>query len=105
MPGTEATPAPPPTTHADDRELGYGAVDARPDIGDSEASPGSLASPSGEIAGALASGGQSGGDAYPAAPTPENQDGDHAGQSQQSYSGGANPNATSTSQATHDRAS
>lgn len=87
------TPAPPPTTHPDDRELGYGAVDARPD-GDV----------SGEVAGAMNSGGESSGDAYPAAPTPDNQDGDHDGQSQQGYSGGGNPNATSTKQASHDRA-
>ena len=88
------TPAPPPTTHADDRELGYGAVDARPDD-----------AASGEVAGALNSGGESGGGAYPHPPVPENEDDDHAGQSVEGYSGGDNPNSTSTKQATHDRAS
>lgn len=90
----DQTPAPPPTTHADDRELGYGAVDARPDD-----------AASGEVAGALRSGGQSSGGAYPRPPVPENDDGDHAGQSVQGYSGPDNPNATSTEQASHDRAS
>ena len=91
-----ANPAPPPTTHPDDRELGYGAVDARPDAPDpmaeTEAAPGKV-------------GGESSGGAYADAPTPENQDGEHDGQSQQGYSGPANPNATSTRDATHDRAS
>lgn len=95
-PTPNLAPAPPPTTHGDDRELGYGAVDARPDagdgIGDSEAAPGK------------ADGGESAGGAYADAPTPSNQDGDHAGQSQQGYSGGDNPNATSTRDASHDRA-
>lgn len=97
----EPMPAPPPTTHADDRELGYGAVDARPDIGDSEAAPGEV---SGEVAGAMNSGGQSSGAAYPNGAA-ENADGDHAGQSEQGYSGSENPNATSTRTATHDRTS
>ncbi len=97
----DQAPAPPPTTHDDDRELGFGAADARPDIGDSEAGPGSLAPPSGEVAGAMNSGGQSSGEAYPAAPP---IGGDHDGQSEQGYSGGDNPNATSTKGATHDRA-
>ncbi len=92
-----ATPTPPPTTHADDRELGFGAVDARPDdaadgIGGSEAAPGE------------SGGGASAGGAYNAAPTPGNRDGDHSGQSHQGYSGGPNPNATSTKEASHDRA-
>jgi hypothetical protein len=86
-------PAPPPTTHEDDRELGYGAVDARADIGDSEAAPGKL------------EGGESSGGAYKNAVKPDNSDGDHAGQSHQGYSGGDNPNATSTKDASHDRAS
>ncbi len=94
MTGTDHTPAPPPTRHADDRELGYGAVDARPD-----------AAASGEVAGALNGGGESDGGAYPHPPVPENDDGDQAGQSVQGYSGDDNPNATSTKQATHDRAS
>ena len=51
------------------------------------------------------SGGESSGGAYATAPTPGNSDGDHAGQSQQGYSGGDNPNATSTKDASHDRAS
>lgn len=90
----DQTPAPPTTKHEDDRELGYGAVDARPDD-----------AASGEVAGALNSGGESGGGAYPAGPTPSNEDGDHAGQSNQGYSGSENPNSTSTKDATHDRAS
>jgi|GEM_PF-2601702 len=81
----DQTPAPPPTTHDDDRELGFGAVDARPDPANS-----------GEVEGAMNSGGQSQGEAYAHAPVPANQDGEHAGQSQQGYSGGDNPNATST---------
>ena len=105
MTANDNAPAPTPTVHADDRELGYGAADARPDIGDSEGGPGSLKPPSGEVAGAMNSGGQSGGDAYAAAPTPGNRDGDHGGQSVQGYSGADNPNATSTKRATHDRAS
>ncbi len=84
MPDNDA-PAPPPTVHPDDRELGFGAVGARPD-----------GTESGEVTGAMNSGGQSSGRDYANAPTPENQDGDTAGQSQQGYSGGDNPNATST---------
>ena len=89
----DLAPAPPTTTHADDRELGYGAVDARHDDG-----------ASGEVAGAMNSGGQSSGEAYPNK-TVENDDGDNAGQSHQGYSGSENPNATSTKDASHDRAS
>ncbi len=89
----ENAPAPPTTKHADDRELGYGAVDARPDD-----------AASGEVAGALKSGGQSGGNAYPNQ-APANEDGEHDGQSEQAYSGNDNPNSTSTRDATHDRAS
>ncbi len=89
----DQTPAPPPTTHPDGRELGFGAVDARPD-GDA----------SGEVAGALNSGGESNGAAKPASTPPENRDGDHDGQSQQGYSGGDNLNSTSTRDASHDRA-
>ena len=91
----DAAPAPPTTAHADDRELGYGAVDARPDLGDSEAAPGKVPD----------SGSESSGGAYATGPTPGNEDGDHAGQSNQGYTGGDNPNATSTKEATHDRAS
>ncbi len=94
MTGTDNAPAPTPTTHADDREMGYGAADARPDP-----------AASGEVAGAVNSGGQSGGEDYAAGPTPDNQDGDHAGQSSQGYSGGDNPNATSTKDVSRDRAS
>ncbi len=89
----DQTPAPPPTTHPDDRELGFGAVDARPDGG-----------ASGEVEGAMNSGGESSGEAKPGATPPGNADGDHAGQSQQGYSGGDNPNSTSTKRASHDRA-
>ncbi|QXQ06597.1 hypothetical protein KX816_00440 [Sphingosinicellaceae bacterium] len=78
------SPAPPTTAHADDRELGYGAVDARPDDG-----------ASGEVAGALNSGGQSAGNAYPST-APATDGGKHDGQSEQGYSGTPNPNATST---------
>ena len=89
----DLAPAPPTTTHADDRELGFGAVDARVDD-----------AASGEVAGAMKSGGQSGGADYPNG-TPSNDDGDHAGQSHQGYSGSDNPNSTSTKDASHDRAS
>ena len=86
-----ASPAPPPTTHADDRELGYGAADARPDIGDSEAAPGK------------AGGGESASGAY-ANQAGSNADGEHSGQSVQGYAGSSNPNSTSTRDASHDRA-
>jgi hypothetical protein len=76
----DTAPAPPPTTHADDRELGYGAVDARPDIGDSEAAPGKIPDSDEPPPGG----------AYADAPTPDNQD---------------DNDATSTREATHDRAS
>ena len=89
-------PAPPPTAHADDRELGYGTVAARPDIGDSEAAPGKINTDEG--------GGESSGGAYQHNVARDNRDGDHAGQSHQGYSGGDNPNATSTKDASHDRA-
>ena len=89
----EIAPAPPTTKHADDRELGYGAVDARVDD-----------AASGEVAGAMKSGGQSGGSAYPN-DTPANDDSEHDGQSLQGYLGSENPNSTSTRDATHDRAS
>lgn len=79
--------APSPKT-SDHRELGYGNVDARADI------DGDTSRPS-EIDGQMASGGQSGGDAYPSNPV-QNDDGDNAGQSNQGYSGPANPNSTST---------
>ena len=95
-------PAPPPTVHPDDRELGFGAVDARADAVDGKADSGMGAS---EAAPGKISGGESSGGAYVGAPTPANQDSDHAGQSQQGYSGGDNPNATSTKDASRDRAS
>lgn len=106
-----ASPAPVTTTHADDRELGYGAVDARPDIesgdvdgdlGDSEAGPGEIASP--EVAAALRSGGESSGAAYPNAVPDTDGGGASGGQTVQGYSGPANPNAPSTREASHDRA-
>ena len=90
---SDDTPAPPPTTHDDDRELGYGAVGARPDIADSEAAPGKI------------EGGESSGGAYQNAVKPRNSDGDSAGQREQGYSGPDNPNATSTKDASNARAS
>lgn len=90
---SDDTPAPPPTTHDDDRELGFGAVGARPAIADSEAAPGKI------------EGGESSGGAYKSGGEPDKRDGDHAGQSHQGYSGPDNPNATSTKDASHDRAS
>lgn len=90
---SDDAPAPTPTTHDDDRELGYGAVNARPAIGDSEAAPGKI------------EGGESSGGAYQNAVKPRNRDGDHAGQNEQGYSGPDNPNSTSTKDASHDRAS
>ncbi|TRW16970.1 hypothetical protein [Glacieibacterium frigidum] len=92
---SDDTPAPPPTTHDDGRELGYGAVGARPAIADSEAAPGKI------------EGGESSGGAYQHAVKPRNSDSDSdsAGQNEQGYSGPDNPNATSTKDASHDRAS
>ena len=92
-------PTPAATTHADGRELGYGAANARPDssgdLGASEAAPGKVPM----------TGGESGVGAYTGGPVTTNSDGDHAGQVHQGYSGPENDNATSTKEATHDRAS
>ena len=72
------------------RKLGYGNVDARPDI-DGTVDGGGKS----EVDGQMNSGGESGGDAYPSAPS-KGQTDKHGGQTEQNYSGSANPNSVKT---------
>lgn len=74
--------------HLDHRELGYGNVDARPDI---DGTQGPTKSHTGEDVGD--SGGESGGGARPEPVETTDGNGSPGGQTDPAYRGGGNPNA------------
>lgn len=81
------------------REFGYGNVEARPKA-DGDASVGDQPDKGSESNGGAYNRGDPGQTAAPDGTSDE-----HAGQSRQGYAGHDNDNATSTRDATHDRAS